>query len=164
MGLLRDDAGDRSYVQRFANAERLCLLASDVVDDWAVRNAPDGVGRLYAAYTSDDRWLVVTVPHSSHDELDRVRVFFGPSEHVRERELFVFARPRGPTSVEVFFDLEGERVKASFPVDCGPERYRPDCPGTLVRATEQPSLTQLSHGTPVPEHLRFVCVRPRSES
>ncbi len=134
-----DLGAGKNHRQRIG--ETLRPMKENAVHGWTIIDrAPPRIGVQYLARTSDDRWLIVTMPEPLG--FDHLRLYFGPREAVRERRLVRYRRQRDGGTTRIDFDVDGLEMQAHFPVRCGDPPppgvlfSRQDCPGEL-RGTEE---------------------------
>lgn len=143
------------------SGERLRQMRESAIRGWRIIDrAPPKIGVQYLARTSDDRWLLITMPEPIGFE--HLRLYFGTREAVRERRIVRFRRQRDGGTTRIDFEVDGLEMQAHFPVRCGAPPppgvwfIRHDCPGELRGAAENVVLARVSPPGAIAE-LAVVC-------
>ncbi len=95
-----------------AAGTELTIVPESEVKRLSLRNLPGDVVLEYAAMLADDQVMVVTRPRDDWNDYQDVHLYLGPTEHVLERRVQMFARG-GFTHID--FELDGRAAQAYFP-------------------------------------------------
>jgi hypothetical protein len=104
----------------------------------------DRVEIEYLARTEQDELLLVVRPAEDWS-YDDFRLFLGPLEHMRERDVQQVRRQRDGGTTNILFELGGKTADAFFPVQFVDGRFEPG-PATLTVDGEAAPLTRLDPG------------------
>ena len=153
VGIFRGELATKTFVIG-EQGEELAALDADAVNGLVVHDYPARVVVEYAATLSDERRLVVIRPRDFR-AYEEFRVFFGPTEHLTERELLELSRARDGGSTSIAFDVDGQEAHASFPVEFVDDVFTAGAPELTIGDSELELTLQLPAQSP--EGSRYYC-------
>jgi hypothetical protein len=130
MGVVTGPLDTKTFVIGDQGEELTPLTAKDA-RALPIHNYPSEILVEYSAALDDGRLLVVLRPRDFSDYLE-FRVFFGPPDHLDERQVTSVIRRRDGGSTDLDFEVDGKPAHAAFPVESTADGFVPGPPSLSI--------------------------------